>query len=98
MKVPATKNGPKGTSDLSFFFLAAINPMPTADPMKKDRKRAAAMPGKPKIRPIKKANFISPSPIHFPREIRTIAAKKAAAPRALKIEELKIENSLKIRN
>lgn len=90
--VPATKNGPNGTSLFKVFFPVKINPIPIIAPIKKAKNKAAKIFGKPKINPIKKANFISPTPIQRPREIKTIIRKKAAAPRALRIENLKIEN------
>ena len=86
MNVPVTKNGPKGTSDLRVFFWLTINPTPIIAPIKKAKNKAAKIFGKPKINPIKKANFISPTPIHLPRDTKTIAKKKAAAPKALNIE------------
>ena len=59
-----------------------INPIPIIAPMKKAKKRATKMFGKDKIKPIKKANFISPTPIHFPWEIKTIIKKKSEARKA----------------
>lgn len=81
-KVPVTKNGAKGTSDLKVFLLRTIRINPTTAPIKKAKKRATKIFGQPRKRPIRKANFISPTPIHLPREIRTIVRKKAAAPKA----------------
>ena len=81
-KVPVTKNGAKGISDLRVFLPRAIRINPTAAPIKKAKNKATKMSGKPRNKPIKKANFISPTPIHLPREIRTIVRKKVAAPKA----------------
>lgn len=78
IKVPVTRKGPNGTSLLSAFFLKTINPIPIIAPMKKAKKRAIKILGKPRKSPIKKANFGSPNPIHLPREIKTIARKKEA--------------------
>ena len=84
--MPVIKNGPKGISDLRVFLPENINPSPIIAPRKKAKNRATRILGNPKIRPIKKASLMSPMPIHFPREIKTINKKNAAAPKALKIE------------
>lgn len=81
-KVPVAKKGPNGTSDLSVFLAAIINPTPIIAPMKKAKNKATKIFGQPKINPIKKASFISPTPIHLPRDTNTTVKKKAAAPNA----------------
>jgi len=91
-KVPVTKNGPKGTSLFRVFLPDIINPIPIIAPIEKAKNRANKIFGKPRNKPIKKANFTSPRPSHLPWEIKTIAKKNPAAPRALRIENLKIEN------
>ena len=90
--VPVTKNGPKGTSDFKDFLPKIINPIPIIAPVRKAKNKATNMLGKPKIKPIKKPNLISPTPIQRPRDSKTMARKKPAAPKALKIKELKIVN------
>ncbi len=98
-KVPVAKNGPKGISDFKVFLANIINPIPIIAPMKKAKKREIKIFGQPKINPIKKANLISPSPIHLPREIKTNVRKKIPAPTAeprdsrkgLKLRTMKIE-------
>lgn len=65
-KVPVTKNGPKGTSDLRVFLPAIISPSPTRAPIKKAKNKATKILGEPKKRPIKKANLTSPKPSHLP--------------------------------
>lgn len=80
--VPVTKNGPKGTSEDNFFLPATISPVPIMAPMKKAENKATKISGQPKNKPIKKASFISPTPIHLPRETKTIARKNKAAPKA----------------
>ena len=90
--VPVTKNGPKGTSDFKVFLPATISPIPIIAPIKKAKNKANKIFGKPRKSPIKKANLISPTPSHLPREIRTIARKKAEAKIDGKIG-LKIPNS-----
>ena len=82
INVPVTKNGPNGISLFRPFLLARISPIPIIAPKKKAKNRATRIFGKPRKRPIKKANFTSPQPIHFPLEIKIIARKKPAAPRA----------------
>ena len=89
--VPVTRNGPKGTSDFKVFLPEITNPNPIIAPIKKAKNKATKILGKPRKRPIKKANFISPIPSQRPREIKTIARKKIAAPIALRIENLKID-------
>lgn len=85
INVPVTKKGPKGTSDFIVFFFKIINPIPIIAPKRKAENKATKILGNPSKSPIKKANFISPTPIHLPREIRTIKKKKSPAPRALYI-------------
>ena len=82
MKVPVTRNCPNGTSLFRVFLFNKINPIPIIAPIRKAKKSATRILGKPSKKPIKKASFISPTPIHLPREIKTIARKKPAAPRA----------------
>lgn len=84
MKVPTTKNGPKGTSDFKVLFLEIINPVPIIAPVRKAKNRATKMLGQPRKSPIKKANFISPIPMPFPRDAKTMTRKKLAAKIALK--------------
>ena len=91
-KVLVTKNGAKGISDLRVFLPRSISINPAVAPIKKAKNKATKIFGKPRKSPIKKANFTSPIPIHFSWEIKTIIKKKTAAPIALKIAELKIEN------
>jgi len=76
--VEPVKKGPKGTSDFSPFFPVIISITPTRAPVKKDKKRAGIIFGKPRKRPIKKTNFTSPTPIPLPLEIKTIEKKKRA--------------------
>ena len=96
--MPVTRNGPKGISDFRVFLPEAIKTNPIIAPIKKAKNKAIKICGYPKTKPIKKASFTSPTPIQRPLEIRTIKKKKTAAETALKIAELKIENSLKIKN
>ena len=76
-KVPVTKNGPKGTSLFRVFLPDIINPTPIIAPLEKAKNKANKIFGKPRNKPIKKANFTSPRPIHLPRENKIIARKKA---------------------
>lgn len=46
----------------------------------KDKKRATNMLGKPRNKPINKASFTSPKPIHAPFETKYIIAKNNDAP------------------
>jgi len=85
IKVPVTKKGPKGTSDFKVFLPEIISPNPIIAPIKKAKNKATKMFGQPRINPIRKASFISPTPIHLPLDIRTIKRKNAAATRALYI-------------
>jgi len=85
IKVPVTKKGPKGTSDFKVRFPEIISPKPIIAPIEKAKNKATKMFGQLKNNPINAANFTSPRPIHFPWEIKTIARKKVAAPRALRI-------------
>ena len=78
-KVPVTKNGPKGISDFKVFLPKAIRINPTIAPIEKAKNKATKMLGYPKTNPIRKANFMSPTPIHLPREIRIKNRKKAEA-------------------
>ena len=82
MNVPATKNGPKGTSDFKVFLPKNISPMPIIAPLIKAKNKAAKILGQPSTNPIKKASLISPMPIHLPLEIKTMKRKNAAAPKA----------------
>ncbi len=75
--VAPTKNGPKGISDFKVFFLRANKITEIAAPIKKAKNKAAKIFGQPRIRPIKIANLKSPTTINLPREISTIARKKA---------------------
>ena len=77
--MPETRNGPKGTSDLIFFFLAKINPTPIIAPKEKAKNKATKMAGNPRNNPIKKASLTSPKPIALPLEIKKISKKKAEA-------------------
>ena len=86
MNVPATRNGPKGTSDFIFFFFKRINPIPIIAPEKKATNKATKISIQPRKSPIKKASLMSPIPMPLPRVSRTIAKKNPAAPRALKIK------------
>ena len=96
--VPTTKNGPKGTSLCNVFLPKIIIPMPIIAPLKKAENKPTKIFGQPRIKPIRKTSLTSASPIHLPREIRNIVPKNNAAPRALKIEDWKIGNPLKIKN
>jgi len=78
-RVPATKKGPKGTSDFKFFFLKDIKANPTRAPLRKAKNKATKMLGQPKRSPIKKTSFTSPIPIHLPFDKSTTAKKKAEA-------------------
>ena len=78
--MPVIKNGPKGNSLLIVFFFNIISPNPIIAPIKKARNKASSALGQPSKKPIKKASLISPTPIHLPRETRTINKKKPAAP------------------
>ena len=73
--IPNTRKGPNGTSLFNDFFLAIISPKPIIAPEKKAEKRATKILGKPKKRPIKRANFTSPKPSHLPLDIRKIVKK-----------------------
>lgn len=66
IKVPVTKKGPKGISDFKVFLPEIINPTPIIAPIKKAENKATKILGQPKIKPIKKAIFTSPTPIHLP--------------------------------
>lgn len=77
INVPVTKNGPKGISLLRVFFLKIINPIPIIAPIKKAKKRAMRILGKPRKSPIKNANFGSPQPIQRPFDIRIMKIKRA---------------------
>ena len=106
--MPVIKNGPKGISDLRVFLPENISPNPIIAPRKKAKNRATRILGNPKISPIKKASFISPIPIHFPRETKTISKKKTEAKIADKREFIKVfkiqipkskfQNKFKIQN
>ena len=74
--VPVIKKGPKGTSDFKVFLPKVINPNPIIAPIKKAENKATKIFGKLKKSPIKKANLMSPIPIHFPRETRKIIKNK----------------------
>jgi hypothetical protein len=84
INVPTTRNGPKGTSDFKVFLPDTINPNPIIAPIKKEKNRAIKILGKPRNKPIKKANLTSPKPSHLPREIKNITKKKADAKTAEK--------------
>ena len=75
INVPDTKNGPKGISEEKDFFLFNIKKTPTIDPKRKAKNKATKTLGQPKNKPIKKANFTSPTPIHFPLETNAINRK-----------------------
>src|SRR3989344_8360333 len=79
-RVPATKNGPKGTSDLKDFLWAKTSPTPIVAPEKKAKNKATKIFGQPRINPIRKASLISPAPIHLPRDASTIRRKNPEAP------------------
>ena len=53
--------------------------METKAPIKKAKNKATKIFGQPRIRPIKKANLTSPTPIHLPRETKIIKRKNAPA-------------------
>ena len=80
--VPPAKNGPKGISDFRVFFFKIIKIMETKAPIRKAKNKATKILGQPRIKPINKANFMSPTPIHLPLETKTIARKKAPAAQA----------------
>lgn len=82
MIVEPAKNGPKGISDFKVFFFKTIKIMETKAPIKKAKNKATKILGQPRINPINKANFMSPTPIHLPLETKTMARKKAPAARA----------------
>ncbi len=86
MNVPVTRKGPKGTSLFKPFFFVKISPTPIIAPIKKAKNKATKIFGQPRNKPIKKANLMSPMPIHLPRETKTIARKKPAAKTAENIE------------
>ena len=81
-KVPATKNGPKGISDFKPFFPEKIKITPITAPIKNAKNKAVIILGNPKNKPIKKASFTSPIPIHLPCETKTIKRKNNEAPSA----------------
>ena len=82
MKVPVTRKGPNGTSDFKLFLPEITSPNPIIAPIEKAKNKATKIFGKDKNSPIKKANLTSPKPIHLPPEIKTIARKNKAAPKA----------------
>ena len=92
INVPITKKGAKGTWLFKVFLPKAINPISIIAPIKKAENRATKILGQLKKSPIKKPNLTSPNPIQRPRDISQKRKKKPAAPKPLKIEELKIEN------
>lgn len=85
IKVPTTKNGPKGTLLFKLFLPAKINPIPIIAPIENAKNKATKTLGKFRKRPIKKVNLTSPKPNHLPRERRKIKRKKMAAAKALYI-------------
>ena len=84
-KVPVIRKGPNGISDRKPFFCNAIRPTPIIAPTKKARKKAGAIFGQPRNRPMKNASFTSPKPIQRPLDTKKIARKKALADRAAKV-------------
>lgn len=78
-----TKNGPKGIAVPNIlFFRHKISMHPAIAPVKNATYRLITMPGKPKIRPIKKANFTSPNPIPLPFVPKNNNKKNKHAPTA----------------
>ena len=84
MRMAATMNGPKGIWLFQVFFLSAISPRLTTDPMRYVRKNTNNIFGQPTMSPAKNPNFTSPPPIHFPFEIQIKKKKNKAAARAAK--------------
>ena len=82
MKVPMTKNGPKGTSDFKVFLPKIISAIPIIAPIKKAENKATMILGQPRTSPIKKASLISPTPIQRPLDINTISKKNNDARKA----------------
>ena len=82
MKVPATKNGPKGISDFIFFLPLIIKQIPRIAPIKKAKNKATTIPGKPSNNPIKNPSLISPIPIPLPLVTKTNKRKNKAEPKA----------------
>lgn len=70
---------------------------PTIAPVKNAKYNATIILGKPRTRPIKNENFISPSPIPLPPVARERIRKKINAPKADKIWEIK-NSELRIKN
>ena len=75
IKVDPVKNGPKGISDFNFFFFRVNKIIEIIAPLKKAKNKATKRFDTPKSKPIKTPIFISPIPIHLPRDIKTIIRK-----------------------
>ena len=86
INAPATKNGPKGTSDLNPFFFIDMSIKPIIAPKKKPRNNPVIMFGHPKTRPKNKASLTSPKPIACPFEKNHIKKKNSEDPKAEKIK------------
>ena len=80
--VPPTRKGPNCICDFKFFFLNNIRPTPIIAPDVKAVNKAKRIFGKPKTRPIKKANLTSPKPIQRPLDNIMSRKKNPAAPKA----------------
>jgi len=79
IKDPVTKKGPNGILDFSPFFFHKISMMPMPAPVKNATYKAKNVDIGPRISPIIKASFTSPSPIPRPRVAKKIIRKNKNA-------------------
>ena len=90
MKVPAIKNGAKGTSLFNPFFFNTNKTNPIMAPKRNDRNNATKILGNPTKKPSNMASFTSPNPIQDPLEIKKIVKKNPAAKHAANKKDKKV--------
>lgn len=66
MRLPKTKNGPKGIDCPKCFFPEIIKKIEKIAPVRKDNINATKDRGNPKANPINPPSFTSPPPIPLP--------------------------------
>lgn len=86
IKVPTTKNGPKGMALFKAFFFINMKIIPQIAPRVKANNKATKILGQPSIKPMRNASFASPPPMPSPFVAKIMLKKKTLDTIAAKIK------------